>query len=343
MFIRPFVLMMFLSCSAMAQSRWVTHLTAADGPFSSVIILANPASVAASYALKPYLIDGTALDTVNGELQGEQTLFLTPLDLFGNASVSHFSAGQDDAIEITIAYQDKEGVNSQAHVRECGETAYRWRIHPGSLSDVVDGLALVNPSDNPIQVTARQVDAAGMLYHSVVLFEGALAGQAKGIYLFSTDFSPVEGAFYEIYSQQSIALTALRFATGSDRYFWQTGAVPLSELVSPDPRIGMVANLETHAHDVGGLITIEDEQTLRIDNFTYDGAGLDVRIYLALDSNFSEGISVGPDLRRSPGYFGETVTIALPGSVSLDDFNSVSVWCVPAGADFGSGVFMAAQ
>jgi len=47
------------------------------------------------------------------------------------------------------------------------------------------------------------------------------------------------------------------------------------------------------------------------------------------------------DIRRSTPYAGETITARLPGSMTLDDLDGVSVWCVPAGVSFGDGLFAA--
>jgi len=39
------------------------------------------------------------------------------------------------------------------------------------------------------------------------------------------------------------------------------------------------------------------------------------------------------------GYDNASFTLTLPESITLDDFNGVSVWCVPVGTSFGDGIF----
>lgn len=45
------------------------------------------------------------------------------------------------------------------------------------------------------------------------------------------------------------------------------------------------------------------------------------------------------NLVRDLPYNGEVLTLTLPEGRSLDELGGVSVWCVPVGADFGSGTF----
>jgi len=45
------------------------------------------------------------------------------------------------------------------------------------------------------------------------------------------------------------------------------------------------------------------------------------------------------DQRRETPYVNEVLTVQLPEGLTLDDLDGLSVWCVPAGADFGLGTF----
>lgn len=49
--------------------------------------------------------------------------------------------------------------------------------------------------------------------------------------------------------------------------------------------------------------------------------------------------TVTPVSRRRVPYSGETVYAQLPSSRSLDEFDGLSVWCVPVGISFGDGRF----
>lgn len=103
--------------------------------------------------------------------------------------------------------------------------------------------------------------------------------------------------------------------------------------------VGWVASLATIAHNVSGQATIVDDCTIRIDNFNYDGGGLpDVFAYAGLDGDYAGGFSIGENLHGTP-HTDETLTLTLPRSRTLDELNGISVWCVQAQVDFGSGMF----
>lgn len=111
-------------------------------------------------------------------------------------------------------------------------------------------------------------------------------------------------------------------------------------------KIGQKAELiNRSSHGVSGTATIIDDCTIEITNFNFDGTGVRVEFYGAQDigdfvSNKQQTFSIDrTDFLRRPGYVNETVTVRLQPGVSLDDFNSISVWCVPIGIDFGSGTF----
>ncbi len=112
---------------------------------------------------------------------------------------------------------------------------------------------------------------------------------------------------------------------------------------APYARTGWTATLSTLAHNVSGTVTIVDENTVRVDDFHYDGGGIAVYFVLGASNDyagFSSGLVIGNNLLGTP-YNGGTLTINLPGASTLDGYNAISVWCVPAGANFGSGSFLA--
>lgn len=106
------------------------------------------------------------------------------------------------------------------------------------------------------------------------------------------------------------------------------------------PLVGSSAEFSTIAHDVSGTMTVLDDRTIEISNFNYDGGGVAVFFYNGVDGNFFQPNSgpVGPML-NGRRFTNETFTITLPSNLTLDDFNSLSVWCVPFNADFGSATF----
>lgn len=115
----------------------------------------------------------------------------------------------------------------------------------------------------------------------------------------------------------------------------------LRECEATHPKIGQVAELDTFAHQVLGTAVIIDDCTIRIDEFVFDGGGIDVRFYGGLGGDYQNGFSMSEkDIRRPEGYDGtETVYAQLPEGRTLDDLDGVSVWCVPVAASFGDGLF----
>jgi len=105
------------------------------------------------------------------------------------------------------------------------------------------------------------------------------------------------------------------------------------------PKIGQTAELVEAFHDVGGTATIIDDCTIRITDFTYDAAGIDVRLYGALGGAFESGFPMGDDLVGPVPYMGETLDFELPEGMTMDDLDSVSIWCVDFAISFGDGTF----
>ncbi len=107
-----------------------------------------------------------------------------------------------------------------------------------------------------------------------------------------------------------------------------------------DARIGRTAALATRFHGVSGTARIVDDCTIVIENFNYDGGGLDVRVYGGdASGSFANGVILSDDIRRVGGYRDETLTVKLPVGVTLDDVQSLSIWCLPVATSFGDGVF----
>ncbi len=107
-------------------------------------------------------------------------------------------------------------------------------------------------------------------------------------------------------------------------------------------KLGWYADLATYAHGVSGRATFTDDCTVTLTNFHYDGNGIDVRLYGAIARDFTHGFPIGGQLYR-PGrpYENVTLDMRLPAGKTLDDLDSVSVWCVAARHNFGDGLFRA--
>lgn len=109
---------------------------------------------------------------------------------------------------------------------------------------------------------------------------------------------------------------------------------------SDNPRVGQSTTLTTRAHGVTGTATIVDDCTIELTGFNFDGRGIVVQAYTGVDGNFfGPGVhAIGPDL-VGPRFTDATLQFTLPSGVSLDDFNSFSIWCVTVGVSFGDGIF----
>lgn len=133
--------------------------------------------------------------------------------------------------------------------------------------------------------------------------------------------------------------TAFSLRTGLDFVAANAPAISLASY----PRSGWQATLSTRAHGVRGTVTILDADTFRVDNFFYDGGGIDVHFILAAadDNNVfrTTRLVTEPNLLGT-AHSGDSVTIDLPAGTTFDGYNAISLWCIPAQANFGSGTFV---
>jgi hypothetical protein len=108
--------------------------------------------------------------------------------------------------------------------------------------------------------------------------------------------------------------------------------------------VGFQATFSPDFHNVSGTATVLSFEQLRIDDFTYDGDGIDVFFYLGSDDtqpSFIGGTAIGDQLFGSV-FDGtqESFIIDMPAGQSLADYGAISVWCTVAEVSFGSGTFM---
>lgn len=115
-----------------------------------------------------------------------------------------------------------------------------------------------------------------------------------------------------------------------------------SSALLPYARAGWQAQLSTRAHNVSGLVTIVDADTFRVDNFFYDGGGINVHFILAASDNNSvfrtTRLVTEPNLLGT-AHNGDSITIDLPVGTTFEGYGAISLWCIPAAANFGSGTF----
>lgn len=106
------------------------------------------------------------------------------------------------------------------------------------------------------------------------------------------------------------------------------------------PFVGRTVQLSSLAHGVSGTVTVADDCTLVVDNFNYDGGGPAVYFYGGQNMSYigADAFSIGPRL-NGRSWQNETLTLVIPEGKSLDEFDSVSVWCFDFNANFGDAFF----
>ena len=137
-----------------------------------------------------------------------------------------------------------------------------------------------------------------------------------------------------------ILLSAILLFSGACDVVSQLPA-PASGCAADDPRVGQTAVLNnTFIHGIQGTARIVDNCTIVISGFYYDGMGVDVRIVGIRNGDFQDFVVLSQEnLVRLEPYTNETLTIALPEGVTLDDVPMISVYCVPFKFSFGDGTF----
>jgi len=111
-----------------------------------------------------------------------------------------------------------------------------------------------------------------------------------------------------------------------------------SECGNSHPMVGASLTLSSRAHSVSGTVRIVDNCTLEIRNFSYDGGGPNVYVYGAVDGDYVNGFAMGNKLTGTR-FNNQTLSITLTDETVLDNFNSLSIWCVDFDVSFGDGIF----
>lgn len=116
--------------------------------------------------------------------------------------------------------------------------------------------------------------------------------------------------------------------------------IPPENCSADHPFVGRSVQLSSLAHGVSGTVTVADDCTLVVDNFNYDGGGPSVYFYGGQNTSYigADAFSIGPQL-NGRSWQNETLTLVIPEGKSLDDFDSVSVWCFDFNANFGDAFF----
>lgn len=106
-------------------------------------------------------------------------------------------------------------------------------------------------------------------------------------------------------------------------------------------KVGGRFALTERAHGVRGTLVVVDDQTLTLEDFSFDGGGLDVRALVAADRDAlrDDAVVLSEDLRRAGGYEDASLSFALPAGLTVDDVGAFSIWCVVVGQSFADATF----
>jgi mono/diheme cytochrome c family protein len=102
-------------------------------------------------------------------------------------------------------------------------------------------------------------------------------------------------------------------------------------------KVGQSLTFQTNAHAVAGTATISDDCTILFENFSFDGGGINVHVIAGTGGNYEAGADVSINMVGT-AFDGGSALVRLPAGVTLDDFDGLSIWCVPVGFSFGDGL-----
>lgn len=110
----------------------------------------------------------------------------------------------------------------------------------------------------------------------------------------------------------------------------------------PSPKI--LPGFKKLAHGVSsGPVTVLDTKRILIKNLRYDGAGPDAYFVVGKGSiPNSHGIKIQNELGSSDvlsGYDGVDVELTLPGKLTFNDIDYLSIYCIAFEEDFGHVLF----
>lgn len=116
----------------------------------------------------------------------------------------------------------------------------------------------------------------------------------------------------------------------------ENAGLPHDGCGSEHAEVGKSAEFTTLFHDVSGTLKVIDDCTLEITQFNYDGQGPLVYFYAAVEQQYSsqQAFVIGP-LLTGTEYRDDQVLLKLPADKTLDDVNSLSVWCIDFAVNFG--------
>ena len=105
------------------------------------------------------------------------------------------------------------------------------------------------------------------------------------------------------------------------------------------PGLGWTAEIVGTSHDFAGTAVVVDETTIEIRDMVFDGGGINARLFLLPDgAAFNREFELTENLVGTE-FTGETLEVTYPEG-SFEEWNLITLWCLPAAVSFGEGVFL---
>lgn len=209
------------------EPRLIAHITRPNAGFFTRFSVFNKSDREQPCRLIPYRADGGAEEAFTFNVPAGVTLSYDQREWFGEAEIAHCRIIAPPELVVTTAYAAADN-GSPAFVGETNTLAAQWRLYPGDWSQVWDGLALVNPQDQAVQVEIELIRADGGVDATVQpsdLAQVPANGKAL-IVLEEFGWRPQTGDAIVVRATAPIALLALRGDREGSRFLWQNLALP---------------------------------------------------------------------------------------------------------------------
>jgi len=190
-------------------SRWIGHVTRAEGGFQTTINSFNQGASSATVDMIPYAIDGSALTPVSATIPAGEVLSVDAAALFGGEAVSHFAIRGSDDVSVTASYRTNGDQGASAQAGEIRELGQSFSFYQGEWDLIFDGVALVNAGTAAAAVTVTQYAPDGTIIGTAVAAE-SLAPGAKLLYVFDSALASAPGSLITVESSQPAAPVFLR-------------------------------------------------------------------------------------------------------------------------------------
>lgn len=191
---------------------WIPHLTRTGGPFKTQLWFENAGDQSQSLTLWPFTEGGVAVNPVTLNLEARTWSVYDPADLFGEEAVSHFGFVAADGVSVTAGYHLKQGPGVLAHAASESRMGKRFAIYSTDWIVGFDGLALINPQSETLDVVGIQSVASGSSGEtkSAVTLGVNLAPMSKTLIVLADAFPAEPESRIEIQTSQPCVALFLR-------------------------------------------------------------------------------------------------------------------------------------